>query len=108
MTRTNSNPVSNASNTDHLPNRITVVGRGVPSNFELSVAGGIEMMTADPVKEATVVTKNAAEGSIEVGVQRFRFSGELANIHVTDWNGVEGAESASTPTIHVDYGVPER
>ncbi|MFA9504928.1 hypothetical protein ACERIM_19400 [Natrinema sp. H-ect1] len=108
MTRTNSNPVSNSSNTDHLPNRITVVGRGVPSNFEFSVAGDIEMMTADPVKEATVVTKNVVEGSIEVGVQRFRFSGELANIRVGDWNGVEGAESASTPTIHVDYGVPER
>jgi len=108
MTRTNGKTTPSESNTELLPNCITVVGRGVPSNFELSVAGDIEMMSEDPVKEATVVTKNAVEGSIDVGVQRFRFSGELANIHVTDWNGVEGGESASTPTIHVDYGTPDR
>ncbi len=107
MTRTNGNTESSDSETDHLPNRITVVGRGVPSNFEFSVAGDIEMIRDDPVEEATIVTENAVEGSIDVGVQRFRFSGELANIHVTDWNGVEDAESPSTPTIHVDYGVPE-
>ncbi|MFD1564578.1 hypothetical protein ACFR99_13600 [Haloarchaeobius amylolyticus] len=108
MTRTNGKTASSESNTEQLPNRITVVGRGVPSNFEFSVAGDIEMMSEDPVEEATVVTKNAVEGSIEVGVQRFRFSGELANIHVADWNGMEGGESPSTPTIHVDYGVSDR
>ncbi|MFD1562167.1 hypothetical protein ACFR99_01080 [Haloarchaeobius amylolyticus] len=87
---------------------MTVVGRGVPSNFEFSVAGDIEMMSEDPVEEATVVTKNAVEGAIDVGGQRFRFSDELANVHVTDWNGVEGGESPSTPTIHIDYGAPDR
>ena len=108
MTRTNGKTASSESNTKQLPNRITVVGRGVPSNFEFAVAGDIEMMSEDPVEETTVVTKNAVEGSIEVGIQRFRFSGELANIHVTDWNGMEGGESPSTPTIHVDYGTPGR
>lgn len=108
MTRTTGKPVSSESKAKQLPNRITVVGRGVPLNFEFSVAGDIEMMAADPVEEATVVTKKAVEGSIEVGVQRFRFSGELANIHVVDWNGVKGAESPSTPTIHVEYGAPDR
>jgi len=110
MTRINGKAASSESNTEQLPNCITVVGRGVPSNFEFSVAGDIEMMSENenPVKEATVVTENAVEGSIDVGVQRFRFSGELANIHVADWNGVEGGESPSTPTIHIEYGVPER
>ena len=108
MNRTNGKTASSESNTGELQNCITVIGRGVPSNFEFSVAGDIKMMSENPVKEATVVTKNAVEGSIDIGVQRFRFSGELANIHVADWNGVEGGESPSTPTIHIEYGVPER
>ena len=108
MKCTNGKTASSESNTDQLPNCITVVGRGVPSNFEFSVAGDIEMVSEDPVEEATVVTKNAVESSIDVGVQRFRFSGELANIHVADWNGVEGEESPSTPTIHVDFAVSDR
>ena len=91
-----------------LPNLVTVVGRGVPSNVEISVDGDIELVGDDPLEEAIVVSGGTAEGAIDVGVWRFRFSGELANVHVVDWNGVEGADSASTPTVHVEYGVPER
>lgn len=99
---------SATANDSNLPNLVTIVGRGVPSNFEIAVSGEIEMVAENPVAEATVVSGGVAEGSIDTGVQRFRFSGECANIRAVDWNGVPVPESASTPTIHVDYGVPER
>jgi len=91
-----------------LTNSITIIGRGVPSNYEISVAGTIEMVSTDSLEEAVIVSEQTAEGSIETGVQRFRFSGEMANVHVVDWNGVPAPESPSTPEVHVDYGVPVR
>ncbi|RKD85933.1 hypothetical protein [Halopiger aswanensis] len=95
-------------NESTLPNLVTIVGRGVPSNYEITVDGELELVGADPLEEATVVTDHSAEGAVDTGVMRFRFSGELANIHVVDWNGVPAPESPSTPTVHVDYGVPGR
>ncbi|AEH37338.1 hypothetical protein [Halopiger xanaduensis] len=97
-----------AANDSALPNLVTIVGRGVPSKFEIAVDGEIEMVADDPVAEATIVSENVAEGAIDVGVQRFRFSGEMANVHVVDWNGVPAPESKSTPNVHVDYNVSER
>ncbi|SDQ60667.1 hypothetical protein [Natronobacterium texcoconense] len=98
-----------ASNeTDSLPNLVTIVGRGVPSKFEIAVDGEIEMVADDPVAQATIVSEKVVEGAIDTGVQRFRFSGEMANVRVVDWNGVPAPESSSTPNVHVDYGVPER
>ncbi|WP_306061353.1 hypothetical protein [Natronococcus wangiae] len=91
-----------------LPNLVTIVGRGVPSNYEITVNGSIELVGADPLEEATVVTDHAAEGAIETDVMRFRFSGQMANVHVVDWNGVAAPESPSTPDVHVDYGVSGR
>ncbi|NGM67450.1 hypothetical protein G6M89_00250 [Natronolimnobius sp. AArcel1] len=107
------NPVQRRSQTastddSHLPNLVTIVGRGVPSNFEIAVDGEIEMLADDPVAEATVVSENVAEGAIDVGVQRFRFSGDMANVRVVDWNGVPAPESSSTPNVHVDYNVSGR
>lgn len=99
------NPQNHPANSDELPNLVTIVGRGVPSNFELAVDGDIEMVGGDPSAEATVVTEKTAEGAIDVGVRRFRFSGEMANVRLVDWNGVEAPESPSTPTVHVEYGV---
>lgn len=99
---------SASSDSDTLPNLVTIVGRGVPSKFEIAVDGEIEMVADDPVAEATIVSENVAEGAIDVGVQRFRFSGEMANVHVVDWNGVPAPESSSTPNVHVDYNVSER
>lgn len=93
---------------NQMPNLVTIVGRAVPSSFELTVSGQIEMVADDPREEATTISGGTAEGSIDVGVQRFRFSGEMANVHLVDWNGVEAPESPSTPTVHVDYGVSER
>ncbi|UHQ95332.1 hypothetical protein [Haloterrigena alkaliphila] len=91
-----------------LPNLVTIVGRGVPSSFEITVDGEIEMDADDPVAEATVVSGGIAEGTIDVGVQRFRFSGQVTNVHVVDWNGDAVPDSSSVPEVHVDYGVPER
>ncbi|MCU4924622.1 hypothetical protein OB905_01300 [Halobacteria archaeon AArc-dxtr1] len=95
------------STDEPLHNLITIVGRGVPSNFEIAVDGRIEMVADDPAAEATIVSRGVAEGTIDVGVQRFRFSGEMANVHLVDWNGTPAPESPSTPHVHVDYGVSD-
>ncbi|MDQ2052040.1 hypothetical protein RBH26_16305 [Natronolimnohabitans sp. A-GB9] len=101
-------PVQQGAETEQLPNCVTIVGRGVPSSFEITVDGEIEMDADDPVAEGTVVSGSVAEGSIEVGVQRFRFDGQVTNVRVVDWNGNTVPESASVPDVHVDYGVPGR
>ncbi|UHQ98319.1 hypothetical protein HYG81_19810 (plasmid) [Natrinema zhouii] len=91
-----------------MTNTVTVIGRGVPSNYEISVDGDIEPVEADSFEKTTVVSEHAVEGTIETGVHRFQFSGELANVHVLDWNGTPASESPSTPEVHIDYGVPVR
>jgi len=102
-------PVENRTDSEiQLPNLVTIVGRGVPSNYEVTVNGDLEMLAADPTAEATVVSGGVAEGSIDVGVQRFRFSGEMANVRLVDWNGNQAPDSASVPTVHVEYGAPQR
>lgn len=93
---------------DSLPHLITITGRGVPSNYEITVDGEIELVGADPLEEATVVTDHSAEGAIETGIMRFRFSGQMANVHVVDWNGISAPDSPSTPNVHIDYSVPDR
>ncbi|WP_340674455.1 hypothetical protein [Natrinema zhouii] len=80
----------------------------MPSNYEISVDGDIEPVETDSLEKPTVVSEHAVEGTIETGVQRFRFSGELANVHVLDWNGTAAAESPSTPEVHIDYGIHSR
>lgn len=97
-----------STDSEPLPNLVTIVGRGVPSSFEITVDGEIEMDADDPVEKATIVSGGVAEGSIDVGVQRFRFAGQMTNVHVVDWNGDAAPASASVPDVHVDYGVPER
>lgn len=89
-----------------LPNLITLVGRNIPSNFELSVAGDLELVGADPLQEAIVISDGVAEGAIDDGVYRFRFSGEQVNVHTVDWNGVPAPNSPHTPEVHVDFNVP--
>lgn len=90
---------------DRLPNLVTIIGRGVPSNYEITVDGTIEMVGTDPHADATIVSGQSAEGTIDTGVRRFRFSGQMANVHLVDWNGVTAPTSSSTPNVHVDYGV---
>lgn len=96
------------STENNISNLMTIAGSGVPSNYEISGDGAIEMISTDPLEEATIVSEQAAEGAIKTGMQRFRFSGEMANIHVVDWNGTAAPESPSTPEVHVDYSVPKR
>ncbi|MFC4987867.1 hypothetical protein [Saliphagus infecundisoli] len=91
-----------------LPNQVTIIGRGVPANYEISIDGAIEEIDTESRKDGTIVSGRAAEGVIETGVQRFRFSGEMANVHLVDWNGTPAPESPSTPFVHVDYGVSDR
>ncbi|MFP9062180.1 hypothetical protein ACLI4R_16885 [Natrialbaceae archaeon A-chndr2] len=102
-------PVQNSSSSTHqptkFPNLVTLVGRGIPSRFEIAVDGQIEMVDADPLETATIVSGGVAEGTIDVGIQQFRFSGEMANVHVADWNGNTAPTSKSVPAVHVDYGV---
>lgn len=93
---------------DALPNLVTIVGRGVPSNFEISVDGEIEMVDGEPLEEATIVSGGVAEGTVDSGVRRFRFSGEMANVRLVDWNGLEAPDSPSTPTVNVNYGASQR
>ncbi|QLG49191.1 hypothetical protein [Natrinema halophilum] len=102
------NRTDSAADDSALPNLVTIVGRGVPSNFEVAVDGDLEMLADDPMAEGTVVAGSVAEGAIDVGVQRFRFSGQMANVSLVDWNGNEAPDSASVPTVHVEYGAPER
>lgn len=90
-----------------LPNRITIIGKGVPSSYEITVSNSIELVGAEPLEEATIVTEHAAEGAIETGVKRFRFSGEMANVHLVDWNGNPASQSPNTPEFHIDYGVSD-
>ena len=90
---------------DPLPNLVTIVGRGIPSNFELTVDGELEIVEDSSPDEGTVVSGSSAEGTVDVGITRLRFSGELANVRVVDWNGIEAADSPSTPAVHIDYGL---
>ena len=106
MARDTATKTGARTNTDEpLPNLVTIVGRGVPASFEITVDGEIESVEDDPVADTTVICGSAAEGTIEVGVTRLRFSGELANVHVVDWRGVPAPESSSTPSVHVEYNV---
>ncbi|WP_306060683.1 hypothetical protein [Natronococcus wangiae] len=93
---------------NRLTNLVTIIGRGVPANYEISVNGAIEMVGADPLEKATIVSGRSVEGAIETGIRRFRFSGQMANVHLVDWNGIPAPESASTPDVHVDYGASGR
>lgn len=97
---------SGAADDESLSNLVTLVGRNIPSNFELSVSGDLELVVADPLQEAIVISDGVAEGVIDDGVYRFRFSGEQVNAHAVDWNGVPAPDSPHTPEIHVDYNIP--
>ncbi|WP_226482861.1 hypothetical protein [Natrinema amylolyticum] len=102
-------PGQNGTETERkLPNLVTIVGRGVPSNYEITVDGEIEMMNADHREEATIISGGTVEGSIEVGVQRYRFSGQMANVRLVDWNGIEAPDSPSTPAVNIEYGAAKR
>ena len=90
-----------------LPNHITIIGKGVPSSYEITVTNSIELVGVEPLEEATIVTEHAVEGAIETGVKRFRFAGEMANVYLVDWNGTPASQSPNTPAVHIDYGASD-
>ncbi|TYL36738.1 hypothetical protein CV102_20905 [Natronococcus pandeyae] len=101
MARDDAKLDANATNSkSELPNQVTVVGHGTPASFELTVDGEIE---SAETQQMALVSNHAVEGAIETGVTRFRFSGEMANVHIGDLNGFERDDSPSSPTIHVEY-----
>lgn len=89
---------------DPRPNLVTIVGDGVPARFELTVAGDLEMVAPEPLTAATIVSGGVAEGAIDVGIQQFRFSGEMANVRVSDWHGNTAPDTPGVPMVHVEYG----
>ena len=98
---------ASAADDEELPNLLTVVGQGVPSSYEITVDGEIEMIADDHVEEATIVSGTAVEGAIEEDEQQFRFSGDLTDVTFID-RGVTGLTPAAAPNVHVDYGAPEQ
>ncbi len=68
------------------PHVLTVVGNGSPANYEVTVDGTIDKALGDGSDETAIRSETVAEGSIERGVQRFRFSGTIS-----DFTFVEGS-----------------
>ena len=66
------------------PHVLTVVGNGSPASYEVSVDGTIDPALGDDSESTTVLSENTAEGSIERGVQRFRFSGTISDFTFVD------------------------
>ncbi|QSW99420.2 hypothetical protein [Haloterrigena alkaliphila] len=76
----NGEPVDPADYGDDLPHILTIVGNGSESSYEVAVDGTIDTMVGDASEaEANLLSDSVASGSIETGVHRFRFSGELAD-----------------------------
>lgn len=100
-------PVQNRNdsltNTSLLPNQVTIVGHGVPTSYEITVDGQIEMVADDPLEEATIVSGSAVETAIESGVHRFRFSAGMATVTFVDDDSTAPSDS---PAVHVEYDVP--
>jgi len=66
------------------PHVLTVVGNGSPASYEVSVDGTIDRVLGDNSGATTLLSESTAEGSIERGVQRFRFSGVVSDFTFVD------------------------
>lgn len=97
---------SDADADGDLPNTLTIIGQGVPTSFELTVDGAIELADEDQATDVTVLSGTAVEGAIETDTITFRFSGELTDVTFVD-RGITGLAPATTPNVHVDYGAPD-
>ncbi len=66
---------------DDLPHVLTVVGNGSEASYELTVDGTIDTVLGDAsAAGAERQTTETVTGTIERGVHRFRFSGELVDV----------------------------
>ncbi|UHQ96051.1 hypothetical protein [Natrinema halophilum] len=88
-------------------NTLTIIGQGSPSSFELTVDGEIELTDGDRDEDVTILSGSTVEGTIETGMVSFRFTGDLTDVTFVD-RGITGQEPATTPNVHVDYGVSEQ
>ena len=92
---------TDASDGSHA-NELTIIGRGTPSSFEITVDGTIEPAGEDAADPA-VVSGTTVEGTIETGTIRFGFDGDLADVTLVD-RTITGSTPGAVPNVHVDYG----
>ncbi|MDZ7730197.1 MAG: hypothetical protein U5K37_03500 [Natrialbaceae archaeon] len=88
-------------------NLVTIIGQGIPSSYEITVDGEIEPLSEGHELDRVTVSGAAAEGSIDVGVQRFRFSGELTAVTFVGRGSRDSPGSPYVPRISIDYNVVE-
>ena len=88
------------------PHVLEVEGQGVPTSFEVTVDGEIELAgSEEPEADATTISGSTVQSSITDGSQRFRFSGA-----VTDVTIIEGGATVSVDGEEIDpdaYGEHE-
>lgn len=100
-----SNRTEPSTDTDDRPNVITVVGMGIPSSYEITVDGTIEPAPDHPERSRATVSGSAVEGSVDVGIARFRFSGDLTSVNFVGRGDRYEPGSPYVPRVSVDYNV---
>lgn len=91
-----------------LTNVVTIVGQGIPSSYEITVEGDIEAAPDRAGVSSATVSGSSAEGTIDVGVERFHFSGELMAISFVGRSERYEPGSPYVPRVSIDYNVRER
>lgn len=81
---------------------LTIVGRGIPSSFEITVDGTIDAANASDAADTTVVSGTTIEGTVENGTVEFQFDGDLTDVTFVD-RGITGLSPTAAPHVHVDY-----
>lgn len=92
---------------DPAANVLTIIGRGTPSSFEITVDGDVELLEEERATETSIVSGSTVEGTIETGTLRYRFTGDLADVTFVD-RRITGVEPGAAPNVHVDYAAPEQ
>ncbi|WP_459809303.1 hypothetical protein [Halopiger thermotolerans] len=68
-----------------LPHVLEVQGQGVPTSFEITVDGEIELAGgADPDDEATTISGSTVQSAVTDETQTFRFAGALTDVTFTE------------------------
>ncbi|WP_076144434.1 right-handed parallel beta-helix repeat-containing protein [Natrinema saccharevitans] len=80
----NGDQVDPADYGDERPHVLTLVGNGSAANYEISVDGTIDAAVGDDAAASATISENTVDGSIDRGVQRFRFSGTVSDITFTN------------------------
>ncbi|MFC6767033.1 hypothetical protein [Natrinema soli] len=73
-------PVDPAEYGDELPNLLTIVGNGTETSYEATVDAAIDTVLGDAsASEAELLSSSTVSGTIDRGVHRFRFAGDLVD-----------------------------